>query len=293
MVTSDPNRERFERPRQLLSNRTKAGFLKTLQGTLLVLLLVYVAFPTYWAFSSAFKAGQELFSGVAFVPLDPTLVHFERLFFDTMFLTYFRNSVLVGLGAVAITSTLALLGGYGLTRSSFRGKRNLARSVLFSYMFPPMLLALPMYAVFYNLGLLNSYLSLMLAHTAISLPFCLWLMWQYFQTLPVSYEESAWINGATRIQTLRTVVLPMAQPAVIAVAIFTFAITWNDFTFAVILMTDSAKYTLPIGVNAFIERTAVHWGLLISAAFLIMLPALTLVVFLQKYLILGFQVTEE
>jgi len=255
------------------------------------LLITYVAFPVYWTVQSSFKVGDSLFENPTLFPFDPTLQNYVDLF-GTEFMTYFQNSVIVGIGAIVLTTLLATLGGYGLTRADFRGKRNVARSVLFSYMFPPILLALPMYLAFYNLGLLNSYFALMIAHTAISLPFCMWLMWQYFQTIPIAYEESAWINGAGKLRALWSVVIPMARPGIIASSIFTFAITWNDFTFAVVIMSQEGKRTLPVGVQSFVEQTAVHWGLIVSAAALIMLPAFLLVFFLQKYLLYGFSVTE-
>lgn len=284
-------REKFTAPDDLFGPREQQKAIKWLQYGLLAILLLYVAFPLYWSVSSAFKTPAALFARPPGVFIfDSTLNNFQRLLFETKFLTYFKNSIIVGIGATILSTALATLGGYGLTRAKFRGKRNVARGVLFSYMFPPILLAIPLYSIFHNLGLLNSYVSLMLAHTAITLPFSMWIMWQFFQTIPIEYEESAWISGAGRLRTFWEVVLPMARPGTIAIAIFSFALSWNDYTFAVVVMTDSSMQTLPVGVNSFIEQTAVNWGLVLSGGVLIMLPAFLLILFLQKYLLQGFRV---
>lgn len=292
MATDSESRKKFSRPEPTVSNKNKKRFKKFIQFSVLALLLAYVAWPVYWSVSSAFKITQELFMRPPpLTPLDPTIANFVQLW-GTDFSRHFLNSVIVGIGATFITVVLATLGGYGLTRSNFRGKKNLARSVLIAYMFPPILLAIPLYGIFFKLGMLNSYFSLMLAHTAISLPFCLWLMWQFFQTIPDSYEEAAWIDGASRMRALWEVVLPMARPGAIAVAIFSFAISWNDFTFAVTVMSDSSMQTFPVGIQNFIEQQNIHWGLINAAGAVVMLPAFLLVFFLQKYILQGFSVTE-
>jgi len=284
-------RTTFTRPDTLFGPQEQKKLIKWLQYGLLLALLIYVAFPLYWTVSGAFRTPAALFKqppNIAF--FESTIDNFNRLLFETKFPRYFLNSVIVGIGATFLSTALATLGGYGITRATFRGKRNVARGVLFSYMFPPILLAIPLYTVFFNLGLLNSYFALMLAHTAITLPFSIWIMWQFFQTIPMEYEESAWISGAGQLRTFWEVVLPMARPGAIAIAIFSFALSWNDYTFAVVIMTDSNMQTLPVGVNTFIEQTAVNWGLVLSGGVLIMLPAFLLILFLQRYLLQGFRV---
>lgn len=287
------NEPSFTRPDRLISDKTQERLHGTLRYAMLAILIIYIGFPLYWIIINAFRPTSILFDQPpAMWPTSATVENFTQLLFNSDFLVYFFNSVVVGLGATVLTTILATLGGYGLTRANFKGKRNLARAVLFTYMFPAILLAIPLYIVFFNLNMLNSRLSLILGHTAISLPFSLWLMWQFFQTVPQAYEESAWINGAGRLRTLKDVIFPMARPGIIAVAIFTFAITWNDYTIAVVLMTDSSMYTLPVGINTFVEQQRTHWGLITASAVLIMVPCFLLVMFLQKYLIQGFSVGE-
>jgi multiple sugar transport system permease protein len=239
---------------------------------------------------SGFKPDAEVFQRPpTIIPSDPTLNNFERLS-ETRFPRQVANSIIVAVYTTIFTTIFATLGGYGLTRSDFRNKKTLARVVLFAYMFPPVLLGIPLYLLFFKLGLLNTHIVLAIAHTAIALPFCLWLMWQFFQTLPRSYEESAWIYGAGRIRALWSVVLPQAVPGVIAVAIFAFAVSWNDFTLAVILLTENSMRTFPLGLNDLLAQQSVRWGMVNAASILIMLPPLLIVYFLQKYIMVGFRI---
>ncbi len=289
-MTDQTRSETFEAPDARLSTQTKKRILRLTQYSVLAGLLLYIGFPVLWMMLSAFKTPSQIFGTPHLIPSNPTIENFAILLGDTVFPTYLSNSIIVAIGATVLTTTLATLGGYGLTRSEFRNKKTLARTVLLTYMFPPILLGIPLYIIFYNLGLLNTHIVLMIAHTAIALPFCLWLMWQYFQTVPIAYEESAWIYGASRFQTFRKIVLPMALPGIIAVSIFAFAVSWNDFTMAVVLMTETGAKTFPVGINDFLASQQVNWGIVNAAGFLIILPPLLLVYFLQKYIMVGFQI---
>jgi multiple sugar transport system permease protein len=239
---------------------------------------------------NSFRSTEELFDyPPSFFPQDITLDLFRNLFENTLFLTYLKNSLIVGIIATLLTIVLATFGGYGLARSSLstRTRRTLGRSVLFIYMFPAMLIGVPLYLVLYQLGLLNSYLALTAAHLAITLPLCLWIMWQHFQTIPMGYEEIAWVNGAGRLRTFFDIMLPMSLPAIITIAIFAFSFSWNDFTFAIIIMTDREMLTLPVGVEAFSNSQFVHYGLILSASLITMIPTFIILLFGQKYLIRG------
>lgn len=259
--------------------------------TLVVLTVVIVGFPTYMMLKASIQPELELFGNV-FNPIttNPTAANFLDLFTQTDFWTYYWNSIVAAFGTMIISAVSATLAGYSLTRFSFPGKKRMAQSVLFSYMFPPLLLALPMFMIWRDINMLNSYPGIILAHTAHALPFDIWLMWKFFQTVPISYEESAWVYGAGRLRAMRDVAIPMALPGIIAVSIFSFAISWSDFTFANLLLTDEAMKTLPIGMLGFIEQQAVHWGLIMSASVMMAIPAFLLVFFLQSYLLRGFSV---
>lgn len=252
--------------------------------------LALILFPLFWMFSTALRPNSQMFTQpIPLLPTSLTLEHFEAIFADTEFVTFYKNSIIVAIGVVLTTTVTATLGGYGLTRLDIPFKKAFARTILFGYMFPPILLSIPMFLFWRELGILNSYIGLILAETAISLPFSLWLMWQFFQTVPVSLEESAQMSGASRFRAFWDVALPMAKPGMIAVAVFSYAVSWNAYTMPKVLMTDIGMWPLTVGVHSFTQQHQVLWGQVMAASALIILPAFVFVYFLQKYLLRGFE----
>ena len=257
----------------------------------LLVVLGVVAFPFYWMLLSSFTPREVLFRPpYRFVRLDLSLENYRDLFFATEFITYLKNSLIAAAGAIVLNVVAATLAGYGLTRFVFPGKKAFALGTLFSYMFPPMLMAIPLYILLSALRMRNTYSGLILSHMALSLPLNIWIMWQYFQIVPVSLEEAAWVSGASKLRALREVCLPSAKPGMLSIAIFSFSLSWNDFTFAFILQTDRHMFTLPIGLATLVEQTAIHWGMVMAAAVLVSLPTFALVFFLQRYLLTGLRV---
>lgn len=289
MNENTEGREKFQRPEEIVNTRTKQRILNVIRIVTTVVLIVLVMFPVYWIIKNSFTPSSQLLHvPQPVLPTSFTLDHYRTLFDDTPFVTFLQNSLIVAAGTMIITGVLAVLGGYGLARAGFRGKRNLARGVLLTYMFPSILLAIPLYLIFLQLGLLNSRIALVLGHTGRALPFCLWLMWQYFQSIPKTYEESAWIYGASIPRALWNVMFPMSLPGIVAVVIFSFTVSWNDYTIALVLMNDTATYTVPLGLSLFLNETVVRWGRILAAGTITVLPPLVLIAFLQKYLLLGF-----
>jgi len=226
---------------------------------------------------------------ISYFPDTLTLAHFESIFFESDFVQYYINSLIVAVGVVLLTTVTSTLGGYGLTRLEIPFKRSFARAVLFGYMFPSILLAIPMFIFWQQFGMINSYVGLILAETALSLPFSLWLMWKFFQTVPMSLEESARMAGASRFRAFFEIALPMAKPGMIAVAVFAYAGSWNAYTMPRILMPDSSKWPLTVGVYSFVQQFDVSWGDVMAASALILIPSFLFVLFLQQYLLRGFR----
>jgi multiple sugar transport system permease protein len=156
-------------------------------------------------------------------------------------------------------------------------------------MFPPILLAIPMFLLWREIGVMDTYIGLILAETAISLPFSLWLMWKFFQTVPYSLEESAITAGASRFRAFYDVALPMSKPGMIAVAVFSYAVSWNAYTMPKVLMVTETKWPLTIGIHSLTQQQTVYWGQVMAASALVILPAFVFVYFLQKYLLRGFR----
>jgi ABC-type glycerol-3-phosphate transport system permease component len=253
-----------------------------------LVLLVVGAFPLFWMLSTSLKPSAEIFATPPrLVPAHPTLENFDRLFADTAFATFFRNSALVSLATVALTLTVSALGAYGLTRFSFAGRDKVAGLILVTYMFAPVMIIIPFYILVKQLGIVNTHTALVLSYTTFCLPFCLWVLRAFFQSIPLDLEEAALVDGAGRGRTVWYVVLPLALPGLIAAAIFTFILAWNDFLFALVLITSEELKTLPVGVNDLFNATIVDWGMIMAAGVMITVPTVCFFAAVQRYLVQG------
>jgi len=251
-------------------------------------LLVFSAFPFAWMASTAFKPSHEIFATPPTLwPTTFTLENIERLFAETKFLTYFRNSVTVSLSAVGLTLIFSVPAAYSLTRFRFPGREQIAAVVLFTYMFAPVMIIVPFYILIRFLGLTNTHLGLVLAYTAFCLPFNLWLLRTFFQSIPIDIEQAALVDGANRFQAIIFVVLPLALPGVVATGIFTFILAWNDYIFARVLLSRDELKTLPVGIADLYNASVVDWGMIMAAGLLVLAPVLAVFVFIQKSLVAG------
>lgn len=268
------------------------------RGGLYLTALVVTAFiitPLYMMLVVSVQSPATLFSGgqLTLIPTEASLSNFRTLLAETATPAYLLNSLLITAGVVLVSTGLAVVSGYGLARFSFRGKTATARIVLFSYMVSPIVLAIPLYIIFFRLGLLNSYLAAIFAISAISAPFSIWLMWQYFQNIPLTYEESAWTSGASRWRTVRDVVLPLARPGYISVAIFAFSVAWNDYTMVKIVLSDQSLYPITLGSSLFLDQLNIGWGEQMAAAMIMSVPPFLVALFLQNYLLQGFNLGQN
>jgi len=254
----------------------------------IIMTVVGVGFPLFWMMVSSVMPYTELFSrSLWLLPKHPTLQHYYDLLTRTTFPVYFKNSVIVAVMATVGAVSLAVLAGYGFTRFKFRGRSLIANSVIFTYMFPPILLSIPLFVLLKQLGLVNSYVGLAFAHIAFVLPLAMWLAIIFFQAIPVALDEAAMVDGASRLQALYLVVFPLAIPGIVATAVFVFVISWNDYLFSLVLMVDESLKTLPVGVAGYMDATSVEWGLMMAGGVLITLPIVIWFVIVQRYLIQG------
>jgi ABC-type glycerol-3-phosphate transport system permease component len=248
-----------------------------------------VCFPLYWMVISSVKQYGDLFSR-KFDLLPGGAISFQNyteLFRKTLFARYFLNSLIVATLATTGSVVAAVLAGFGVTRFDFPGRRLIASSVLFTYMFPPILLSIPLFVMLKNAGMVNSLFGLALAHVSFTLPLAMWLAIIFFEAIPIDLDEAAMIDGAGRLRTLWLVILPIAIPGVVAISVFSFILSWNDYLFALVLIVDETKKTLPVGVAGFVEATSVEWGLLMAGGVLITLPVLIGFSVAQRWLIEG------
>lgn len=257
--------------------------------TLIVATIAVICFPLYWMIISSLKEYTDLFSREFNIlpSATVTLQNYVQLLQDTLFPRYFLNSLIVSMIATVGSVAAAILAGFGVTRFKFFGRKILASSVLFTYMFPPILLSIPLFVMLRNLGLINSLPGLALAHISFTLPLAMWLAIIFFEAIPLDLDEAAMIDGAGRMRTLWEVILPIAAPGIVAISVFSFIISWNDYLFALVLIVDETKKTLPVGVAGFVEATNVEWGLLMAGGVLTTLPVLIGFSVAQRWLIQG------
>lgn len=253
-----------------------------------VVLLVFCGFPLYWMIVSSVKSPTELLASPPTLwPQELSFRTYVKLFTETNFTTYFWNSIFVSGATTAIVVLLGCLGGYSLTRYRFPGREKVAKLLLLVYMFPPIILVVPLFMFAHRFGLTNSRFGMSLAYISFALPYALWILRAFFQSLPVELEEAAMTDGASRLQACAYIVVPLALPGVIATAIFTFIVAWNDFLFASVLTGRDELKTLPVGINDFFHMALVDWGLVMAAGVMVTIPAIVLFILVQQYLIAG------
>lgn len=264
--------------------------LKTVATYLIALLIaVFILAPLIWTFLSSLKPNNEIIRySTRLLPQKIVFDHYRDLFKNTSFLSYFFNSLLVGVVATPLTLLIATPAAYSLTRFRYRGRDFYAALILFSYMVPLLLLGIPMFLIMRHLHILNTRLSLVLSYVAFSLPFSMWMLRSFFLSIPLSLEEAAMVDGASRQQALVQIVLPLSRPGLISCGIFTFVLVWNEYTLALLFIRSESLKTLPIGIAAFIGTTAYEWGYILSAIIMMTIPILFGFIFIQKALIRGF-----
>lgn len=254
-------------------------------------LIVFFGFPVYWIAQNSFKATAAIIEGVSFYPTAETFsLEPYSVLFEGALATYFTNSIIVTVMTIAVVVSVSLVSGYGLARFRFPCRLNFARVLLLGYMFSPIVISLPLYLIWDRLGLLNSYTGLTIIISTIALPFSVWLMWKYVNTIPRAMEESAMIAGASRFRVFIDIIVPQTLPAIMAVALFAFAISWNDFTIAKILNPANDMTTLPPGLLRLVkEGYEFPINQMMAASLVMSIPPLLFAYFFQSYLLKGFE----
>jgi len=249
-----------------------------------------VAFPLFWMVSTALKPQSELFAiPPTLLPERPTLEHFAQLLFRSPFPTYFANSAIVATATTLVVIAIGTLGAHSLVRFRYPGREALARIVLFTYLLPPVVLVIPLYLLMAKLGLVNSLASLVITYTSFALPFALWLLRSFMAAIPADLEAAAQMDGASRMQAFVDIILPQALPGIISTALFTFILAWNEYLFALVLISKDTSKPLPTGVITMLTSAfTVEWSLLMAASVLMSVPLVICFAFLQKHLTAGF-----
>ena len=245
-------------------------------------------YPITQIITISLRPGDRLLStSLALIPDDATLESYRRLFFETAFLRWLANSLIVALAVTVTGVALASTAGYALSRYRFAGRGGFLTGLLVTQMFPATMLLLPLYVVLIYFRLLNSYLGLVLIYTATALPFCVWQMKGYYDTIPAALEEAARIDGCTPWQAFSRVILPLAAPALVITALFSFMTAWNEFVIANVVLQDTEMFTVPLGLKLFQDALTTEWGLYSAGALVVSLPVVVMFIALSRYLVSG------
>lgn len=246
-----------------------------------------VLFPVLWGLSASLKPTDRILEyPPRFIPDTPTLEHYVRIFSDNAG-AYLFNSILVSAGAVLLALAAGALAAYALARFEFRGRTAVMVVTVAIMSIPIASLLVPTFTSLSTVGLIDTRLGLVLLYAAYQLPAVVWMLYGYFLSLPLELEQAARIDGCSPFRTLRTVVLPLSKPGLVAAALFTIVFSWNDFVVAVVMTSSEAARTLPVAIYFYLGFYGREWGPLLAASIVSIAPVLAIFVFLQRYFMSG------
>ena len=250
--------------------------------------LVFALFPIFWLLKISLTPDQLLYSeGIKLWPSEITFEHFKNVATETDFPTFFKNSVIVSLGTAFVTTIVSALSGYAFSRFNFRWKMAVVTLLLFSQMFPVLMILPPIYKIMAPLGLTNSLLGLIIIYSAFNVPFATFVMQSFFDSIPKDLEESAMLEGCTRLQGFSKVLVPLTLPGMAATLGFVFTAAWSELLFSLMLINKNEVMTFPVGLLSFVSKFAVSWGDMMAAAVMALVPACLFFAMIQKYLVQG------
>jgi len=259
----------------------------------LIILCAVVLYPVMLVCKKAFEPGRQFALSASPIPTDITTAHFEKLFTERgahgelLFLRHALNSIIVALATTVVGVIISCTAAYALSRFKFPGRKTGLTMFLVVQMFPATLLLLPLYVILNKLGLLNSIVGLVLVYSTTAIPFCVWTLKGYFDSLPRELEEAARIDGASTWMIFRRIMLPLARPGIAVTALFSFMTAWNEFIMASTFMTNQTRYTLPVLIQSSVTEFSADWGLFAAGAVVTSIPVMIAFYVLQRALVGG------
>ena len=267
--------------------------MRVVRHIILMLAVALTVFPIIYVFKLAFTDGNSFDIGLNPIPDDPSLNNFRTLFSERdpsgtlLFPRQLLNSVVVASCTTIMGIFLACTAAYALSRFRFPGRKPALFLFLVSQMFPGTLMLIPIYVILQRLGLLNNLLGLMFVYSVTAIPFCVWMLKGYFDTIPIDLEESARIDGASPFTIFWRIILPLARPAIAVTALFSFMTAWNEFILAATFMDREVSYTLPVALQQHITEFGTSWGLFAAGSIVVSIPVVVLFYILQRHLVGG------
>jgi multiple sugar transport system permease protein len=285
IAAPDPNAV-TEPEGQMLSWDSRARRIVTVYVPLICFLIVLL-FPFYWMVITTFKPNSELLNykdNNPFWITGPTLDNIRKLLFETDYLHWLATTMGIAFGSTFISLFASVLAAYAIQRLRFRGSDYVGLAIYAAYLVPPSILFIPLAQVVFQLGLYDTPFALVLTYPTFLVPFCTWLLIGYFKSIPYELEECALIDGATRLQILRRITLPLAVPGLISAGIFAFTLSWNEFIYALAFISSTEKKTVPVAIlTELVQGDVYHWGSLMAGALLGSLPVAIFYMFFVEY----------
>ena len=261
----------------------KKYFANLISHLYLLLLCFFAIFPLLWIIISSIKGKGELTGNpTAFLPKVVTLEYYRHVIFDLGFIVNIQNSVIISLATTGIAITISSLAAYGIVRFFPKIGTVLSKVLVTTYIFPPILLAIPYSIVMAKLGLTNTRIGLVLVYLSFSIPYAVWLLVGFFKTVPIGIEEAAKIDGANKIQVFMQVVIPLVAPGIVATAIYTFINVWNEFLYSLILINDTSKMTVAVALRSLNGSEILDWGDMMAASTLVVVPSIIFFCLIQN-----------
>ena len=261
----------------------KKYFASLFSHIYLLLLCFFAVFPLLWIIISSIKGKGELTGNpTAFLPKVVTLEYYRHVIFDLGFIVNIQNSVIISLATTGIAITISSLAAYGIVRFFPKIGTVLSKVLVTTYIFPPILLAIPYSIVMAKLGLTNTRIGLVLVYLSFSIPYAVWLLVGFFKTVPIGIEEAAKIDGANKIQVFMQVVIPLVAPGIVATAIYTFINVWNEFLYSLILINDTSKMTVAVALRSLNGSEILDWGDMMAASTLVVVPSIIFFCLIQN-----------
>jgi trehalose/maltose transport system permease protein len=265
---------------------------RTLFFVVLAVIFVYIVFPFYWAFRSSITPDNELFTTpVHYWPVNPTLAHYQEVFTNADFLIALRNSTIVAASTTILALFIGTVGAYALGRFKFRGRLPVMYLILSMTMFPAIAILGSLFDLVRRFGLYNQLPSLIVTYLVFTLPFTVWVLTSFFQGLPKELEEAAYVDGASPLETLYKVMLPLIAPGLVTTGLLAFINAWNEFLFAVSFLQTPDRRTVPLAIFLFNTATGggfeIPWGTIMAATVVVTVPLIILVLIFQNRIISG------
>lgn len=260
---------------------------KTVTYSLLAIFVTIVAIPLYWMVTTAIKTNKELYEDFSYFPRRPTLENFTRVVVREGLLTNIRNSFTVASVTTLLTVIVSALAAFSIVRYRYKGREWIGRLILFKYLLPSAMLFIPLYVIVTALGLGNTQQGLILTYLTFTIPFCTWMLMGYFRGMPVELEEQAMVDGCTKFGAMMRILLPLSAPGLVASAIFSFTLAWNEFLLALVITMDQKTMTVPIKLSMMIVGDQYIWGQLMAGAVLASIPVGILYFIGQRFVVQG------